>query len=261
MDSDASVKIERSGSTAHVVLSTPDTGNALSLAVASRLRDVLREVVSDEEVRAVVLRADGKRFSVGGDLNGFRAAPPGANLCDAVARPIHEAIEIMHDARQPMVCSVQGAVGGGALGLVLAADIVVAAESTIFRTGYTGSGLTPDCGVTWFLPKLTGMAVGLDLLLTNRRFSASEARNLGLVSRVCADSELDSTVASIVDVLQLIPVEALSETKRLARRSWTADLHSQLEDEARTIGRVGDTTDAREAIAAFLDKRQPRLSR
>jgi 2-(1,2-epoxy-1,2-dihydrophenyl)acetyl-CoA isomerase len=261
MNDPSSVQVERTGDTAHVVLSSPETGNALSLDVSCRLRDAMREVVTDGAVRTVVLRAAGPRFSVGGDLNGFRAAPADANLCDSVARPVHETIELMIDARQPVVCAVQGAVGGGALGLVLAADIVLAAESAVFRTGYTGSGLSPDCGVTWFLPKLVGPAVGLDLLLTNRRFDAAEARGMGLVSRVIADDQLSATVAAVVDSLRLIPVETLSETKRLLRRSWITDLHGHLEDEARTIGRVGDTTDAREMIAAFLDKREPRLSR
>lgn len=261
MNDSSSVKVQRDGDTAHVVLASPDTGNALSLDVSSQLRDAVREVVTDRDVRTVVLRAEGRRFSVGGDLNGFRAAPPDANLCDTVARPLHEAIETIVDARQPVVCAVQGAVGGGALGLVLGADIVIAGEAAVFRTGYTGSGLSPDCGVTWFLPKLAGPAVGLDLLLTNRRFGAQEARELGLVSRVVADDELDATVASVVESLRVIPVETLSETKRLVRRSWVTDLHGHLEDEARTIGRVGDTADARETIAAFLDKREPKLSR
>lgn len=261
MNSDSAVSLEWAGSTAHIVLSAPETNNALSLPVALRLRDVVRDATTDPRARTLVLRAQGSRFSVGGDLNGFRSAAPGANLCDTVARPLHDAIELMVGARQPVVCAVQGAVGGGALGLVLAADIVVAAASTVFRTGYTGSGLSPDCGVTWFLPRLTGMAAALDLLLTNRRFDANEARALGIVSRVTPDEDLLSTVEEITTGMQRIPVETLSETKRLARRSTACDLHSQLEDEARTIGRIGDTADTREVIAAFLDKRPPQLSR
>ncbi|GAC1377558.1 MAG: enoyl-CoA hydratase/isomerase family protein [Acidimicrobiales bacterium] len=256
-----SVVLHRDGDVAHVVLSSPETDNALSLALSRELRDLLLTATSDSTVRTVVLRSEGRRFSVGGDLRGFQSAPLGANLCDAVARPLHDAIEIMTSARQPVVCAAQGAVGGGAMGLVLAADIVVAAQSTVFRMGYTGSGLSPDCGVTWFLPRVAGYARSFDLLLTNRRFGTAEALELGMVSRIAADNSLGAEVDQILAALRRVPVETLAATKRLIRRSALTDLHGHLDDEAVTIGRIGDTPDAREAIDAFLDKRPPRFSR
>lgn len=146
------------------------------------------------------------------------------------------------------------------MGLVLASDVVLASESTVFRTGYTGSGLSPDCGVTWFLPRLVGTARALDLLLTNRRIDAHEARDLGVVSRVVADDGLPEAIEDVLLALRRVPLATLAETKRLVRRGPGLDLHSQLEDEARTIGRLGDTADTREAIAAFLDKRPPTYS-
>lgn len=251
------VVLQREGDVAHVVISSPETDNALSLNVSRHLRDRLLEATSDSTVRAIVLRSEGRRFSVGGDLRGFQSAPLGANLCDAVARPLHEAIEIMCLARQPVVCAAQGAVGGGAVGLVLAADIVVAAESTVFRMGYTGSGLSPDCGVTWFLPRMAGYARSFDLLLTNRRFGTAEALDLGIVSRIAPDDDLAKEVDAVLTALRRVPVETLAATKRLVRRAALADLHSQLDEEAVTIGRIGDTPDAREAIDAFLEKRSP----
>ncbi len=258
--SERDVRVDYLDGAAHVVLNRPDRDNALSLQLSRRLRDALREATTSAGVRAVVLRSEGRRFSVGGDLRAFRESPIGDNLNDTVARPLHDAIEIMTAAHQPVVCAVQGAVGGGAVGLVLASDIVLATESTAFGTGYTGSGLSPDCGVTWFLPRLIGCARALDILLTNRRISAQEARDLGIVSRVVADNGLPAAVADVLAAMRQVPVATLSETKRLVRRAPVVDLHTQLEDEARTIGRIGDTTDTREAIAAFLDKRPPSYS-
>ncbi len=258
--SERDVRIDYVDGTAHVVLNRPDRDNALSLDFSRHLRDALHEAVTAPDVRAVVLRAEGARFSVGGDLRAFREAPMGGNLNDTVARPLHDAIEIMTAAHQPVVCAVQGAVGGGAVGLVLASDIVLATESTAFRTGYTGSGLSPDCGVTWSLPRLVGFARALDILLTNRRLGAQEACDLGLVSRVVADDGLAAAVNDVIAAMRRVPVATLSETKRLVRRAPVVDLHTQLEDEARTIGRIGDSPDTREAIAAFLDKRPPSYS-
>lgn len=112
----------------------------------------MRDAVNARAVRAIVVRGAGRPFSVGGDLRGFRDASLGANLCDDVARTLHACIEMMQDARQPVVGAVHGAVGGGGNGLVFGCDIVLAAESTVYRLGYTGRGPTPDCGVTWHLP-------------------------------------------------------------------------------------------------------------
>lgn len=254
------VWVDYTDGVANVILARPDRDNALDLETSGHLLDALKEALATAGTRALVLRAEGARFSVGGDLEAFRVAPPGANLCDLVARPLHEAIEILQAARQPVICAVHGAVGGGAVGLVLASDIVVAAESTTFRLGYTGSGLSPDCGVTWELPRRVGMARAMDLVLTNRRFKAPEACDLGIVSRVVADDGVLAAVDEILSALRVVPVETLSEAKRLLRRSAACDLHGQLEDEARTIGRIGDTADTRETIAAFLEKRAPKLS-
>ncbi|MDT0262759.1 enoyl-CoA hydratase/isomerase family protein [Jatrophihabitans lederbergiae] len=257
---DSAVRVTVNDGVAEVVLASAATRNALSLGLATEMRDGMESVCNAPGVRVIVLRSEGSIFSVGGDLKAFRSAPMGANLNDVVARPIHETIELMNNARQPVVCAVQGSVGGGAVGLVLAADISVMAETAVFRMGYTGSGLSPDCAVSWYLPRLAGLPIALDLLLTNRRVSAEEALRLGMISRVTAEESLESTIADIVAGMARIPFETLSETKRLTRRSMITDLHSQLDDEARTIGRLGDTSDTREAIAAFLDKRPPVLS-
>ena len=259
-DTGPDVRVEYTAGVAHVVLNRPDSNNALSLQVACALRDAVMEAVGAPGVRTVLLRAAGARFSVGGDLRSFREAEIGANLNDAVARPINDTIEVIAAAHQPVVCAVQGAVGGGAFGLMLSTDIIIAADSAVFRTGYTGSGLTPDCGVTWLLPRIVGMPQALDILLTNRRISAAEALDLGLVSRVVPADGLEAAVEDVLGALRRVPVATLSETKRLVRRSTELGLHSQLDDEARTIGRIGDTADTREAIAAFLDKRVPSYS-
>ncbi len=257
----ALVRIEHADGVSRVVLDSAETRNALSLDLSRQLRDALVEATSDPRTRVVVLSAKGPLFSVGGELLAFRAAPVGANLNEVVARPLHDAIEAMTTARQPVVCVLHGSVGGGGVGLVLAADIVVMADSAAIRMGYTGSGLSPDCGVTWFLPRLLGVARAMDLLLTNRRVEAAEALQLGLVSRVVAADSLDSAVQDVLGALARVPVDTLGETKRLVRRAPVLDLHTQLDDEARTIGRIGDTADAREAMAAFLDKRPAIFSR
>ena len=254
------ITVEETGGIAHIVLSRPEAGNALDLATSYGLRDAVAHVSALMNLRAVVLRGEGKRFCVGGDLVGFKQAPIGAGLCYDVAVPLHEAILALGELPVPVIAQVHGAVGGGGVGLVLAADVVIAAESTVFRLGYTGSGLSPDCGVTWDLPHRIGMAKAMDLLLTNRRVSATEASALGMVSRVVPDGDLQTEVDLVIDALQTVPRQTLGETKRLIRSSQFRTRADQLEDEAVTIGRIGDTPDTREAINAFLEKRRPAFS-
>ncbi len=114
--------------------------------------------------------------------------------------------------------------------------------------------------MTWELPHRVGFARAMDLVLTNRRFDAREAAALGIVSRVAPDDALDAVVDDVLAALRLVPVATLSESKRLLRTAIGANLHARLDEEARTIGRIGDTEDTREAIAAFLDKRPPEFS-
>ena len=251
------VRIADHGGITHLILDRPEAGNALNLETSYQLRDAVRELSAREDLRIVLFRAEGKRFCVGGDLGGFQRAAPNANLCTTVALPLHEAVLGLEALPVPVIARVHGAVGGGGVGVVLAADLVVMAESAVFRLGYTGSGLSPDTGVSWELPHRAGMAAAMDLLLTNRRVSANEAVSLGLASRAVPDDHLDDEIASMVESLLSVPKQTRAETKRLVRAAHHNSLEEQLDDEAATIGRIGDTRDARETIDAFLAKRSP----
>lgn len=235
----------------------PERGNALDLATSMELLEAFRSVtqqVTDGLVRVVILAAEGKRFCVGGDLEAFRAANQGARLNDIVARPLHDTIKVIAELPVPVIAAVQGSVGGGGVGLVLACDLAVATDAAALRLGYTGSGLSPDCGVTWDLPRRIGPTRAADLLLTNRRVGAAEAAALGLLARVVPAESLDAQVAEIAAAICAVPPLTIAETKRLMRSGATRALSEHLDDEAVTIGVVGDTGDARRAMTAFLDR-------
>jgi 2-(1,2-epoxy-1,2-dihydrophenyl)acetyl-CoA isomerase len=254
------ITLECAEGVATLSLAAGDTGNVLSLDRSNALRDAAREAAQLPAVGCLLLRADGPRFCVGGDLRAFLAAPMGARLNEAVAIPLHEAIDALAALPAPVVAAVQGAVGGGGVGLVLAADIVIAARSARFVSGYTASGLSPDCGVSWELPRRLGTARAMDLILTNRPVGAEEAASLGIVSRVVDDAQLGAETRALARRLADGPRQALAEAKRLVRLAADRPKAAHLDDEARTIGDIGDTADAREGIAAFLDKRPPAFS-
>ncbi|MBL1111693.1 enoyl-CoA hydratase/isomerase family protein [Streptomyces sp. 110] len=253
------VRLERDGALVKIVLAHGHTGNAFDLGFVRALRDAVAQLVrwtgepDSEKVGAVLLRAEGLNFSVGGDLRAFVAEQ------DAVGRYVREVADTAHEAvlglaglYVPMVAGVQGAVAGGAVGFTLTADLVVAARGAKVRLGYTALGLTPDCGASWLLPRLLGERRALDLLLTNRVLPAAEAEAWGLVNRVVDDAELPSAAGALARSLADGHGLALSRAKLLVRGDRLDGLRDHLECEAEFIAAAGSRPRTRRAMENFL---------
>jgi 2-(1,2-epoxy-1,2-dihydrophenyl)acetyl-CoA isomerase len=141
----------------------------------------------------------------------------------------------------------------------LICDIILAAESARFMMAYTRAGLTPDGSATYFLPRIVGAKRALELTLTNRMLSAQEAADWGIVARVIPDEQLLDEARQLAARLASGPTRAFGKAKHLLERAWTETLETQMETEGRTIADSARTADAREGIAAFLEKRPPRF--
>jgi 2-(1,2-epoxy-1,2-dihydrophenyl)acetyl-CoA isomerase len=135
--------------------------------------------------------------------------------------------------------------------------LVLAAESARFTMAYTGAGLSPDGGASWFLPRVVGLRFATEMLLTNRLLSAAEARDAGIVNEVIADESLDAEAEALARRLAAGATRAFGSVKRLLQASATAELADQLKAEAREIARNAASPDGREGISAFLAKRKP----
>jgi len=238
-----------------VRLDDPGRGNALDLRTAQALRDTTAEVAADPG-GAVLLRAAGGSFCVGGDLRAFagRGTETGAYV-HAVATAAHAAIQALHDLPVPVVTAVRGAAAGGGIGLALVGDIVLAARSARFRLAYTAIGLTPDCGASWFLPRLAGPRPAADLILTNRVLTGDDAERLGLVSRSVDDEELDDAAHRTAAGLAAGAGHALRAAKGLLRVGAGEELRRHLAEEARLIALLADGQEAQDRMASFLAAR------
>ncbi|MEU0070095.1 enoyl-CoA hydratase-related protein [Streptomyces sp. NPDC006332] len=238
-----------------LLLDDPARGNALDLPTAEALRDAAAQVTADPG-GAVLLRAAGGNFCVGGDLRAFagRGADT-ATYVQAVAGAAHEAVRALHDLPVPVVSAVRGAAAGGGVGLALAGDIVVAARSARFRLAYTAIGLTPDCGASWILQRLLGPGRAADLILTNRVLTGEDAERWGLVSRVVEDDELDDTAHRTAAGLAAGSNTALRAAKALLRAGAEAPLGEHLAAEAHSIATLAGGAEAQDAMAAFLAAR------
>lgn len=242
---------------ATLTLDRPDSLNAIDLTMAQDLRDAARRCDQDPGVRAVLLTGAGRVFSVGGDLRSFAAAGEAgaAAALKEVTLHLHAAISHLMRMRAPVVVAVNGAAAGGAMSLAMAGDVVLAAESATFTMAYTAAGLSPDGGSTFLLPRLIGLRRTQELILTNRRLSASEALAWGLVTRVVADDRLADEAMALARTLAAGPTAAFATAKRLLLASFSATLETQMELEGRGIAESAAGADGREGVDAFLAKR------
>ncbi|MDK1346922.1 enoyl-CoA hydratase/isomerase family protein [Streptomyces sp. 378] len=236
-------------------LDDPGRGNALDLRTAEALRETALEVAADPG-GAVLLRATGGNFCVGGDLRAFagRGAGTGAYV-HAVASAAHAAVQALYELPVPLVTAVRGAAAGGGVGLALVGDIVLAARSARFRLAYTAIGLTPDCGASWFLPHLVGPRRAADLILTNRVLTGDDAERWGLVSHCVKDEELDDAAHRTAAGLAAGAGDALRAAKGLLRAGTGDELCHHLAEEARLITALAGGREARDRMASFLAAR------
>ncbi|MDH6626159.1 2-(1,2-epoxy-1,2-dihydrophenyl)acetyl-CoA isomerase [Streptomyces sp. LBL] len=238
-----------------LLLDDPTRANALDLPTAEALRDAAAQVAADPG-GAVLLRAAGGNFCVGGDLRAF--AGRGADTSSyvhAVATAAHEAVRVLHEVPVPVVTAVRGAAAGGGIGLALTGDLVVAARSARFRLAYTAIGLTPDCGASWVLQRLLGPRRAADLILTNRVLTGDDAERWGLVSWVVEDAELDDTAYRTAAGLAAGSTPALRAAKGLLRAGSGARLEEHLAAEARSIAALAGGAEAQAAMDSFLAAR------
>ena len=245
---------------AHITLSRPEAANSINEEMGKDLMHAALRCDEDPEIRAVLISGAGKIFSGGGDLKAFSAR--GNQLpyhVKEVTTYLHAAISRLTRMDAPVVAAVHGAVAGAGMSIAIACDIVVAAETTRFMVAYTRAGLVPDGSSTYFLPRIIGLKRALELTLTNRMFSAQEALQWGLVTRVVPDNELLAQASAMAVQLAAGPTRAYGISKRLLHSGWTETLETQMENESQAIANSARTADAREGITSFLEKRPPKF--
>lgn len=256
--SSSSVELSVEDGIAHLTLGRPKAGNAIHASFVAELREHAESLAARPDVRVVVLSGRGENFCVGGDLAYF--ATLGDDLEASIrtlADDFHAGVSTLLALDAPLIAVVRGAAAGGGLSLVCAADLVLAAESARFTMAYTGAGLSPDGGASWFLPRVVGLRLAAELLLTSRRLSAAEAKSAGIVTEVITDSELDAAAQELAERIAAGPTGAFGSVKRLLQASATSTLAEQLDAEAAEIARNASGPDGREGVAAFLEKRRP----
>ena len=254
------LRVEHRDGVTTLTLDRPEVGNALDDQLGARLKDALVACAVDPACRVVVLTGAGKVFSAGADLNWMRRMREGgdaANIADAQrTQALFEAVARLP---RPVVARVNGPARGGGVGLLAAADVVVAAAESHFAFTEVRLGLIPAM-IAPFVVARTGPARARRLFLTAETFNAAEALVHGLVDRVVPAADLDAAVARVVDELVRGGPTALAEAKALVHAVATTPADQIADVTARWIARLRASAEGLEGMAAFLDKRPPRWS-
>jgi 2-(1,2-epoxy-1,2-dihydrophenyl)acetyl-CoA isomerase len=258
MPDESMVVVDTVDGVATVRLNDPASLNALSVEMANHLRDALLDVATDPSVRVLVLTGTGRGFCAGGDVQSFydnRDDP--AEVMAAVIDGLHGAVQVLLDLPFPTVAAINGVVAGAGMGVAMATDLAIAVDDAIFTMAYTGIGVSPDGSSTFFLPRLVGTRIAMDMILTNRRVGADEAVALGLINKSVPAEDLDSEVAALAQKLSRGPTRAYVRSRHLLRSSLGNDPVGQMDAEAAGIMAAGETSDFYEGITAFIEKRRP----
>ena len=244
---------------AELVLDRPEDGNTFTPQLLAELAEATGRLATEPGVRAVVLRGNGEHFCYGADIAMFDGEPRErrpAMIRDLVTK-FHQPITRLTRLEVPVLGVAHGNVAGGGVALLAACDVVVAAESTTFRLGWPGIGITMDGGSTWLLPRIIGLHRALELVYTNRSFTAAEAEAWGLVNWLVPDADLAKRVDDLAAMLAGGATRALGFCKRLMFEGLRESLDAHLENEAVTLVRVFTTDDSDEGFRAFAEGRRP----
>ncbi|HUH65878.1 MAG TPA: enoyl-CoA hydratase/isomerase family protein [Syntrophales bacterium] len=249
------VLIRRKGPTCTLTLNSPGKMNAIDRDMIQELQAALGALKFDRDSRVVILEGAGGHFCAGADLS-VLGSGINATEAHAVMTQISGLISGLRELPQPVICKVRGAAYGGGANLALSGDLVVAAHTARISQVFVNIGLTLDCGGTYFLPRLVGMARASALALLGDELDGGTAAEIGLIYKSCADEELDGKVDSLASVLAQKSPLALSVIKKGLNRSLSMTLNEALEWEAAQQSILLQGEEHKRALLALLQAKR-----
>jgi 2-(1,2-epoxy-1,2-dihydrophenyl)acetyl-CoA isomerase len=251
-----------------LTINRADKGNAIPYYVRDALIDAFRNAHWDLGVRAVVLTAAGERhFCTGADLS-VPQPQRGTRPADAPERPVGAAVNMMRagfqqlmqaiqDCEKPVIVALNGTAAGGGSMLVLAADLVIAADTAKLIQVFVRRGLVPDGGVAYLLPRVVGMHKAKELVFFGDDLSAADAATLGIVNKVVPAAELQAATKEWAERLASGPTKAIGWAKKLLHDASELSRRDLLEEEAMMVEMNSSTVDSGEGVASFRERRAP----
>ncbi|ASO18533.1 2-(1,2-epoxy-1,2-dihydrophenyl)acetyl-CoA isomerase [Actinoalloteichus hoggarensis] len=239
----------------------PAAFNSLTVQLKNDLLAALHDAAEDDSVRAVVITGAGRAFCAGQDLKEHIALLQAGDEAPlhTVEEHYNPLIELVTAMPKPVIAAVNGTAAGAGASLAYAADLRIAERSARFLMAFAGVGLTADSGASWTLPRLIGYGRAMEMMLLGQPVTAEEALRLGMISRLVEDGEALAAARELAGRLAAGPTTAYAKIKESLRAAASSELTEALATEARTQAEAGQTVDHREAVDAFVAKREPRF--
>jgi len=262
MPEDRSYLAELADGVLTISFNRPGQGNAMKTEMVAPMTELFRQANSRADVRAILMRGEGKFFSAGGDVAGFA----GTLKLDVAARReewtgrltrLRGLVEALVAYEGPLVVAMRGPVAGVAMTFPLAADHVIGDETALFVFAHLGIGVSPDGGVSALLPASVGTRAARSLLMTGARVKADEALRIGLLNRLVPGKELEERAAETVQRMAKAPQRAIRSAKRLVLEASSRPIGDHLVAERDAFLDCVSDEDFREGVTAFLEKRKP----
>ncbi|PSR54366.1 2-(1,2-epoxy-1,2-dihydrophenyl)acetyl-CoA isomerase [Adhaeribacter arboris] len=244
---------------ATITLNRPEVYNAVNEKLTDELQDILKQIARNNEVRVLVLTGSGKAFCSGQDLK-EAAQLENRSLSDSLHKRYNPVIRAMRELPKPIIGKLNGVAAGAGCSLILACDMIIASEAASLSQLFINIGLVPDSGSSFFLPRLVGSLKAFELCTLGTKVNAHDALELGLVNQVVTAEALDKTVQQLAERYAAAPTKAIGLIKKMLQKSGSATLNDMLDYEAYCQDIAGQSTDFREGVAAFLEKRTARFT-
>ncbi|WP_247728522.1 enoyl-CoA hydratase/isomerase family protein [Halovivax limisalsi] len=251
------VRVERIDDVGRVVMDRPDRHNAMTPEMAASIAAGLDEHATDDEVRCIVLTGSEHAYNTGADLGSLSGDSSDESAIDEIAGPLHASVRTMTTAPKPVVTGINGIVAGGGLGLALASDVALMADSARIDYAYPRIGLSGDGGITWLLPKLLGLRRAQSFALLGEAFDAPEAVEAGLVTEAVPDAEFEDRLAELATELAEGPTRAYATIRRLLFEGADRSLDDHLRTERDELTGLTETEDYARGIGTFFDDEEP----
>lgn len=260
---DDAIRVERDGVLGWIRINRPDRLNAFTGDMRQRIEGALRELDADEDVRVILVTGVGRAFATGGDVQVMAELADNRDV-DSF-RELVEAgervVTLIDEIEKPVIAVVNGPAAGAGACLALACDLRIASETATIGFTFSRVGLHPDWGGSYFLTRLAGLPVATELVFTGGMMNAERCEKLGLFNRVVAPDELEAVARSMAGQIASQPAGVIADAKRSLRAALHRSLPDVLEMEVEAQLRAFRSTDFREGITAFIEKRAPRFNR
>lgn len=251
-----SVIMEKQGAVAQIRLNEPETLNALSFSLVNELMQILEDLRTDEEVRAIILSGNGKVFCAGGNIKEFPEGVENSTVGRAYMANSVALASSLAQIEKPVIAAVQGYAVGAGFSLALASDFVIASQEAEFSMGFNKIGLVPDLGALYHLPRRVGMARAKEIVYFASSIGAEEAKSYGIVLEITNKDNLDSQAMKLAVTLAGKATQAVGLAKYILNKSFESSLEQVLQEERFAQSIAFTTNDHREGKKAFQGKRK-----